>query len=70
MFGPNAGGYHKGVNCWPRTFDIIATVHGHIVKGHSVSRAAELTFKSGLGTSPEANRKLWNRHRKDFLQHR
>ena len=35
-----------------------------VSKGHSVSRAAELAFQAGHGTSAEANRRLWVRHAK------
>lgn len=30
---------------------------------HSISRAAEIVFLNGLGTSSGANRKLWDRHK-------
>ena len=32
-------------------------------QGHSVSRAAELAFKAGIGTSGAANAKLWHRNK-------
>jgi hypothetical protein len=62
MFGPNAGGYMKGVSCWPKTFAILKEMGKHHNKGHSVSRSAAFAFQKGLGTSSDANRKLWYRH--------
>jgi len=39
------------------------------IDGHSASRAASLVFSSrNLGTSPEANRKLWTRHARKLGQ--
>ena len=32
--------------------------------GQTVARASELAFKKSFGSSPTANRKLWNRNRK------
>lgn len=42
---------------------VIAKMEYFVAQGNSVSNAARLTFVAGLGTSKEANRKLWNRRR-------
>jgi hypothetical protein len=45
--------------------EIILTEMERLIRNeHSISRAAELTHKKGLGTSPSANLKMWKRHRK------
>ena len=31
--------------------------------GHSLSRSAEFAHRNGFGTSPSANKRLWNRHK-------
>ena len=41
---------------------ILREMKHHRARGHSISRAAEFTFKTGLGASAGANRKLWSRH--------
>lgn len=35
-----------------------------VESGHSTARAAEIAYREGLGASPEANRKLWQRRLK------
>jgi len=42
---------------------IIESIKRFVESGQSVSNAALLTFKNGLGSSAEANRKLWTRHK-------
>lgn len=40
---------------------IISHMGRYIELGQSIANAARLVFKAGIGTSPEANRKRWNR---------
>lgn len=40
----------------------LGKMRGLVDAGHSVSRAAELTCRAGLGPSKSANAKLWHRH--------
>jgi hypothetical protein len=47
----------------PRTLKILDKMRDHVDTGKSVSRAAELTYRGGLGKSTEANRKLWGRNK-------
>lgn len=49
----------------PETISTLAEMDRLITKpGCSVSRAAELAYKNGFGSSHDANRKLYQRHRK------
>ena len=48
-----------------RNAAIIRKMKELIESGHSMSRAASLALASGLGTSAEANRKLFNRHQQN-----
>ena len=64
-----AGGYAKGVSSWKRTLGILRRMAGYVERGHSVAQAANLTFKGGLGTSMEANRKMWHRHKEILAQY-
>lgn len=48
--------------------NVLSAMRTYVEKGFSVSRAADLVARSGLGTSRDANRKLWDRHSK--LGHR
>jgi hypothetical protein len=41
---------------------ILSAMAQFIDSGKSISNAARLAFNTGLGRSPEANRKLWQRH--------
>lgn len=58
-----AGGAARAGQLKPDTEDRLATMAEYIAAGHSISRAADLTAKRGLGTQ-EGNKKLWGRHRK------
>ena len=40
---------------------ILNAIRQYIDNGHSIRRASELAYKEELGTSTEANRKLWQR---------
>jgi hypothetical protein len=42
---------------------VLTAMKTQVAAGKSISRAATIVFRSGLGASPEANRKLWTRHR-------
>ena len=57
-----AGGIATGAATRERTGEILAEMQALVLKGHSVTRAADLVARRGLGTSAAANRKLWSRH--------
>lgn len=46
------------------TSRILAEMNRLINEEHSVSRSAKIAAGKGLGSSPEANRKLWTRHQR------
>lgn len=58
------GGHSRGESRRASSEAIIAAMKDRISAGHSVANAARQTHKVGLGASPEANRKLWMRHRR------
>jgi hypothetical protein len=43
---------------------ILNLMTNYVQDGHSISRAADLTWRTGFGSSKEANRKIWNRNQK------
>lgn len=59
-----SGGEARAKRLQGRTEEILQRMQAFHRSGKSVANAASLAFKAGLGTSPEANRKLWTRHRK------
>ena len=60
----SAGGKAAGTLAEESRREILTRMRCYIGDGHSVMNAARLTKQAGLGTSAEANRKLWSRHRK------
>ena len=62
----SAGGHAKKANFARRTVQILMSMNEMKSKGIPVFRAAELTFKNGLGTSQGANQKLWTRKKHIF----
>ena len=48
----------------PETESTLREVKRLVGAGHSLSRSAELAHRNGFGTSPSANKRLWNRHKK------
>lgn len=56
-----AGGIQRARSYQEKKRALLARMAEFVSKGHTVSNAANLTFKAGLGTSAEANRKHWNR---------
>lgn len=61
--GAKAGGDMRRNKCSDATLGILQEMERLITDGKSISRAAELAASNGLGTSKDANRKLWGRHR-------
>lgn len=59
------GGLAKSNASGRKTRQTIAELARLMQAGHSVARASSLAFKNGFGTSPAANRKLWNRQSKN-----
>jgi len=57
------GGHARSAARSQGTSAVLSVMATLISDGHSVRRAAVLTFKRGFGTSGEANRKLWIRHK-------
>lgn len=43
------------------TATVICAMGKHLAKGHSIANSARLAFSAGVGTSVEANRKLYSR---------
>ncbi|WP_149140710.1 hypothetical protein [Gemmobacter caeruleus] len=58
------GGHVRVRNMSPLTGKIITFMKTKITNGTSISSAASMAAKAGLGTSAEANRRLWNRYGK------
>lgn len=58
------GGQARAAQSKSGTQTVLMEMERHISAGKSITRAAELTCRAGLGATPEANRKLWYRHRK------
>lgn len=60
-----SGGIARGASKKVASLKIIKAMQSRIDAGQSVANAARQTYREGLGSSPEANRKLWARqHRK------
>jgi len=57
------GGQARSAQLKSATHAILSKMDRHIGAGKSIKRAADLTFRAGLGSSPSANRKLWQRHK-------
>lgn len=57
------GGKLKGAANKPQREAILAAMAAYRNRGHSLGNAAELTAKQGLGTSKDANKKMWERYR-------
>lgn len=60
----SAGGHARAEKSRSNTQAVLRAMERYIAAGKSVARAAELAQRNGHGTSAEANRKLWHRHRK------
>jgi len=58
-----AGGKARAEKSTLHSQKILAAMAAHIGKGKSISNAASLAAKAGLGASMDANRKLWTRNR-------
>ena len=61
--GAKLGGEMRAEKFAPQTAVVIKEIRILKEQGHTISRAAELVAKRGIGTSAEANRKLWSRHK-------
>lgn len=59
--GARKGGDRRSGNFLPAKNAILESMRNLLKAKHTVSRAAELTFKNGLGKSAAANRALWYR---------
>lgn len=59
-----AGGAARGGSLRARVDVVLVEMKRHIDNGHSVSNAARLAHSKGVGLTPEANRKAWNRRDK------
>lgn len=59
-----AGGLARSATFDQKRDEILDVMRQMVAGGQSVSRASELAAARGMGTSPEANRKLWQRHAK------
>lgn len=57
------GGNARSVARSQLTDAVLTTMASIMSDGHTIRRAAELAFRRGFGTSEEANRKLWTRHK-------
>lgn len=62
--GGRVGGDMRRAQTSPKTKQVLSSMQGYRDDGHSVSHAASLTYKKGIGSSPTANSKLWHRHHK------
>lgn len=62
--GASAGGKARAREHRSRTHSIFECMRAYVHAGHSVSRAAQLAFRAGFGTSSDANRQLWNRSKR------
>jgi hypothetical protein len=62
--GAGIGGNMRIGRLEPQTKVTLGEMSRLISESHSIRRAAELTFKKGLGRTADANRKLWQRHNK------
>lgn len=58
------GGSARAQQSKANTQAVLHAMELHHAAGKSTARAAELALRSGHGSSAEANRKLWSRHRK------
>lgn len=59
--GGTKGGEARRAKLEPATLRVLQEMERLQASGHSVSRAAELAAKNGIGSSKEANRKAWSR---------
>jgi hypothetical protein len=60
--GAGMGGHMRSGQLEPQTKITLGEMSRLVSEGHSIRRAAELTFKKGFGPTAGANRKLWQRH--------
>ncbi len=59
------GGIARGASKKAASQKIIKAMQSRIAAGQSIANAARQTHREGLGSSPEANRKLWARQRQN-----
>tara|TARA_R110002074_G_scaffold398138_1_gene589631 strand:+ start:800 stop:1687 length:888 start_codon:yes stop_codon:yes gene_type:complete len=60
----SAGGKVKAKSASLMRRSILLKMEEYSAKGHSISSSARLAFQAGHGRSQEANRKLWQRHKR------
>jgi hypothetical protein len=63
LSGAKRGGEMRARKFAPHTAKVVEEMRQLKEQGHSIKRAAELVAKRGTGTTAEANRKLWSRHK-------
>lgn len=56
-----SGGIARAESKKASSLSIVAAMKKRVVAGQSIANAARQTYRDGLGSSPEANRKLWGR---------
>ncbi len=62
--GASEGGQASAVTAQPKTKKALAEMQRLISRGHTISSAAAIAASNGFGKSKDANRKLWNRHKR------
>lgn len=62
LVAAKSGGMARSTSLKTNRDRILAEIKRLNEKSHTLARSAELAFKNNIGTSPEANRKLWRRH--------
>lgn len=58
-----AGGTERAKSTSLKRLVILKKMEEMVARGHSISSAARLSYQKGLGATPAANRKLWQRHK-------
>lgn len=61
--GARRGGVAKSASAKKTRDQVLAEIERLVASGKSVSSAAAAVARQGIGSSPEANRKLWNRYK-------
>jgi len=59
-----AGAEIRAKHSHAETERVLREIKRLVQRGHSISRAASIAAHGGVGSSPSANRKLWERHSK------
>lgn len=65
--GAESGGRERAQRVSEQTAEVLQRMLVFRARGHSISRAAELTFESGIGSSGGANRAIWYRRQRRKL---